>query len=67
MRYFFYHTEIPAEEKNLRFYFIPSSEFNAYLQQIQVILSAVENIIFFTSDEYDLYFFTVANRAVSTI
>ena len=44
-------------------YFIPSSEFNAYLKQIKVILSAVKKYrIFFTSDEYDLYFFTVANR-----
>ena len=45
------------------FYFIPSSEFNAYLKQIKVILSAVKKYrIFFTSDENDLYFFTVANR-----
>ena len=45
------------------FYFIPSSEFNAYLKQIKVILSAVKKYrIFFTSDEYDLYFFAVANR-----
>ena len=42
-----------------RLYFIPSSEFNAYLKQIKVILSAVKE---FTSDEYDLYFFTIANR-----
>ena len=34
----------------------------AYLKQIKVILSAVKKRIFFTSDEYDLYFFTVANR-----
>ena len=50
---------------NKRFYFIFSSEFNAYLKQIKVIilLSALKNITyFFTSDEYDLYFFTVANR-----
>ena len=37
---------------------IPSSEFSAYLKKIKVILSAV----IFTSDEYDLYFSTVANR-----
>ena len=44
-------------------YFIPSSEFSAYLKQIKVILSAVKKYrIFFTSDEYDIYFFTVANR-----
>ena len=39
-------------------YFIPSSEFNAYLEQIKV----VDCLQFFTSDEYGLYFFTVANR-----
>ena len=44
------------------FYFIPSSEFNAYLKQIKVILSAVKKYRIFTSDEYGLYFFTVANR-----
>ena len=44
-------------------YFTPSSEFNAYLKQIKVILSAVKKIsYFFTSDEYDSYFFTGANR-----
>ena len=44
-------------------YFFRSSEFNAYLKQIKVVLSTVKkNIVFFTSDEYDLYFFTVANR-----
>ena len=44
-------------------YFIPSSEWNAYLKQIKVILSAVKKYrIFFTSDEYCLYFFAVANR-----
>ena len=33
------------------FYFIPSSEFNAYLKQIKVILSAVKKyLFFFTSD-----------------
>ena len=42
---------------NKAFYFIPSSDFNAYLKQIKVILSAVKKYrIFFTSDEYDLYF-----------
>ena len=44
------------------FYFIPSSELNAYLKQINVVLSAVKKY-FCTSDEYDLYFFTVANRS----
>ena len=39
------------------FYFIPSSEFNAYLKQIKVVFSE-----FFTSDECDIYFFTIANR-----
>ena len=32
---------------NKMFYFIPSSEFNAYLKQIKAILSAVKKIIFF--------------------
>ena len=46
-----------------RIYFIPSSEFNAYQKQIKFILSAVKKYrFFFTSDENDLYFFTVANR-----
>ena len=45
------------------FYFIPSSEFNAYLKQIKVIMFTVKKIsIFFTSDEYDLHFFTAASR-----
>ena len=52
----------------IHFYFIPSSEFNAYLKQTKIILSAVKKYrIFFISDEYDLYFFTVANRGFSTI
>ena len=43
--------------------FIPSSELNAYLKQMKVILSAVKKkSYFFTSDDYDLYFFTVTNR-----
>ena len=44
--------------------FIPCSEFNAYLQQIKIIFSAVKKIsYFFTGDEYDFIFvFTVANR-----
>ena len=41
-------------------YFIPSSEINAYLKQIKVCSEKIS--YFFTSDEYDLYFFTVANR-----
>ena len=50
------------------FYFIPNGEFNAYLKQIKVILSAVKKYrFFFTSDEYDLYFFTSKPEAVSTI
>ena len=45
-----------------KIYFIPSCEFDAYLKQIKVILSAVKKIsYFFPSDEYDLYVFTVAN------
>ena len=37
--------------------FISSSEFNAYLKQIKVILSAVKNVFFFTSDEYNFILF----------
>ena len=44
---------------------MPSSEFNAYLKHIAVVLSVVKKYrknSFFTSDEYDLYFFfAVAN------
>ena len=37
--------------------------YNAYVKQIKVILSTVKKIsYFFTSDEYYLSFFTVANR-----
>ena len=55
-----YGTASETEKNNL---FIPSSKFNAYLKQIRVILSAVKKYrIFFTDDEYDLHFFTVANR-----
>ena len=46
-----------------RIYFIPNGEFDAYLKQIKVRLSAAKKYrIFSLSDEYDLYFFTVANR-----
>ena len=40
------------------FYFIPSSEFNAYLKQIKVILSAVKKY----HDEYEIW-----TEAVSSI
>ena len=40
-----------------------SSEINAYLKHIKVILPTVVKIsYFFTSDECDRYFYTVANR-----
>ena len=46
-------------------YFIPISEVNAYLKQIKVLLPTMTKIsYFFTSEEYDLYFFTAANRAI---
>ena len=51
--------------RKLTFHFIPSSESSAYLKQIKGILSAVKKyriLYFFTSDEYDFYVFTVANR-----
>ena len=41
------------------FYFIPSSEFNAYLKPIKVLLSMYSEKI---CEEYDLYFFTAAKR-----
>ena len=49
----YYTNKLPVEKKH--FYFVPSSEFNAYLKQIKAILSAVKNYRIFTSDEYDLY------------
>ena len=57
----FSNTTISNHNPGTTFYFIPSSEFNAYLKQIKVILSAVKTYRI-TSDEYDLYSFTVANR-----
>ena len=50
-------------DKNI--YFIPSSEFNAYLKHIKVILSAVKkyrNFSLVTSTLYTVYFFTAAHR-----
>ena len=44
------------------FYFIPSSEFNAYLKLIKRFCLHEEISYFFTSDEYFLYFFTLVNR-----
>ena len=45
------------------FYFIPSSEFNAYLKQIKVILSIVKKYRIFSLVTNTIYtFFTVANR-----
>ena len=49
-------------QESLFLYFIPSSEFNAYLKQISYIVCSEKISYFFTSDEYDLYFFTGANR-----
>ena len=45
------------------FYFIPSSEFNAYLKQIKVILSAVkrDRIFSLVTNTINI-FFTAANR-----
>ena len=51
-----------SSDVNMPLYFIRSCEFNAYLMQINVILSTVKKYHnCFTSDEYDFYFFTVAN------
>ena len=44
-------------------FFIPSSEFNAYLKQIKVILSAVKKYRIFSLVTNTIHmFFTVANR-----
>ena len=43
------------------FYFIPSGEFNAYLKQIKVILSAVKKYRFFSLVTNTIYNFSLAN------
>ena len=43
-------------------HFIPSSEFNAYLKQMNVILSTVKKCRIFLLVTNTTYFFTVANR-----
>ena len=49
--------------RKICFYFIPSSEFNVYLKQIKSgNVDSGKISYFFTSDEYDLYLFIVANR-----
>ena len=52
---------------NIHFYFIPSSEFNAYLEQIKVILSAVEKYCIFSLETNTIYIFSLQTEAVSTI
>ena len=55
-----------ANVRHKLFYFILSSDFNAYLKQVKITLSTMDKILyFFTSDEYDLIFFTVVNRGCS--
>ena len=44
---------------NITFYFIPSSEFNAYLKQIKVILSAVKRYRFFSLVTKTIYIFSL--------
>ena len=47
----------------MNFYFIPNSEFNAYLKQIKVVLSTVKKYCIFSLVANRIYiFFTVANR-----
>ena len=48
-----------AVMKNIRLYFIPSSEFNAYLKQIKVILSAVKKKSFFSLVTNMIYIFSL--------
>ena len=50
------------------FYFIPSSEFNAYLKQIKVILSTVKKYRIFSLVTNTIYIFSLKQtEAVSTI
>ena len=44
---------------NIRFYFIPGSEVNAYLKQIKVILSAVKKYRIFSLVTNTIYIFSL--------
>ena len=44
---------------NIHFYFIPSSEFNAYLKQIKGILSAVKKYRIFALVTNTIYIFSL--------
>ena len=53
---------------NFALYFIPSSEFNAYLKQIKVILSAVKKHRIFSLVMNTIYIFLLEQiEAVSTM
>ena len=62
----YYSLWCPGLQRLQRFDFFLRSEFSVNLKQIKLILSTVIksyfHLIFFNSDEYALYFFTVANR-----
>ena len=51
----------------LLFHFIPSSEICISKADKSVIVYSEKLSYFFTSEEYDLYFFTATNRAILTI
>ena len=59
-----FHMWPQGKQRNKVPYFITSSELNAYRKQIKVVLSVYSEKLsyFFTSDEYDFYVVTVANR-----
>ena len=44
---------------DIQFYFIPSSEFNAYLKQIKIILSAVKKYRIFSLVMNTIYIFSL--------
>ena len=46
-------------ERSICFYFIPSSEFNAYLKQIKVLLSAVKKYHIFLLVTDKIYIFSL--------
>ena len=59
-RFYRYYTDFeviifPATVSIKLVYFILSSEINVYPKQIKVILSTVKNVVFFTSDGFDIH------------
>ena len=56
--YFHYFIKV-CDIESSSFYFIPSSEFNAYLKQIKVILSAVKKYRIFSLVTNMIYIFSL--------